>query len=221
MTYQRNALGAGVQPSNPFENRRDSPLASIVFYLHRLQWDGKERIPTLFPALCGTADNPYHQHAAKVLMLSAAARILDPGCRVDQWLVLEGRQGVGKSTFLQVLFGKDYFSTRNRPEMWCIEISEIDRLSKAEAMQLKKMLDASTDSMRRQGIYVMATHEASLPTDLDATRRFLPVRIQCVDVDSLAAIRDQLWAEAMARLWRGESWQQPTVAPTSTMEITP
>ena len=198
-------------------------------YLHGLQWDGVERIPKLFPEYCGTPDDSYHHRVAVIFMVSAVARILRPGCKVDTMLVLEGQQGLGKTRVTQMLFGGDrwYMDAQRSPAekdfyqdlvgKWGVEIGEMTSFTKAEANKVKQTLSATADVYRasyaryskthpRQCVFVGTTNEAEWQRDHTGGRRFLPVRVQHVDVEQLTAARDQLWAEAVARLERGEEW---------------
>jgi putative DNA primase/helicase len=198
-------------------------------YLVGLKWDGIERVPLLFSAHCGTADDEYHKRVALIFMLSAAARILRPGCKVDTMLVLEGAQGLGKTRVTQTLFGGDqwYVDAQRSPAerdfyqdlvgKWGVEIGEMTSFSKAEANKVKQTLSATADVYRpsygrysrtfpRQCVFVGTTNEKEWQRDHTGGRRFLPVAVAHVDVESIAQVRDQLWAEAVARLDRGEEW---------------
>lgn len=198
-------------------------------YLRDLEWDGVERIPSLFPAHCDTADDAYHRRVAVIFMLSAVARILQPGCKVDTMLVLEGEQGLGKTRVTQTLFGGDrwYMDAQRSPAekdfyqdivgKWGVEIGEMTSFSKAEANKVKQTLSATSDTYRpsygrysrtfpRQCVFVGTTNEDEWQRDHTGGRRFLPVRVMRVDVEAIAEIRGLLWAEAVARLDRGENW---------------
>jgi predicted P-loop ATPase len=198
-------------------------------YLHGLEWDGTPRMRRLFIDHCGVEDTEYHQRVAEILLLSAAARILRPGCKVDTMLVLEGRQGLGKTRVTQVLFGGDrwYMDAQRSPAekdfyqdivgKWGVEIGEMTSFTKAEANKVKQTLSATSDTYRpsyarysdtfpRQCVFVGTTNEDAWQRDHTGGRRFLPVHVQRVDVDAIAAVRDQLWAEAVHALAQGANW---------------
>lgn len=198
-------------------------------YLHGLEWDGSPRMRRLFVDHCGVEDSEYHQRVAEILLLSAAARILRPGCKVDTMLVLEGRQGLGKTRVTQVLFGGDrwYMDAQRSPAekdfyqdivgKWGVEIGEMTSFTKAEANKVKQTLSATSDTYRpsyarysdtfpRQCVFVGTTNEDAWQRDHTGGRRFLPVNVKRVDVDAIAAIRDQLWAEAVQGLADGMNW---------------
>ena len=71
-------------------------------------WDGAERLDTLFVDALGAADTPLNRNAARGFLIGAVARILDPGCLHDWIPVLIGRQGCGKSSFCQYILPAEY-----------------------------------------------------------------------------------------------------------------
>ena len=198
-------------------------LDAVCRYLCDIEWYGVERIPSLFPMFCGTTDDEYHQHAGMVLMLSGASRILAPQHRIDQFLVLEGNPGVGKSWFLQTLFGRDYFCTDQQNgsirDKWCIEVSETYGLSKGDARSFVERLN--TLHTTGQSVYVMTNNVADSMEEPSSGLRFLPVRIERVDLGSLAAVRDQLWAESVTRLEQMGVWKPEPYVFSPGPETTP
>lgn len=198
-------------------------------YLNGLAWDGIERIPKLLSAYCGTKDDEYHRRVAEIFMVSAVARIIRPGCKVDTMLVLEGEQGLGKTQVTQLLFGGDrwYMDAQRSPAekdfyqdivgKWGVEIGEMTSFSKAESNKVKQTLSATADTYRpsygrysrtfpRQCVFVGTTNEHEWVRDHTGGRRYLPVRVTRVDVPAITSVRDQLWAEAVVRLGKGADW---------------
>jgi putative DNA primase/helicase len=108
----------------------------IRTWLHSLTWDGIPRIDTFFSDYCGTAQTPYALAVARSFFVSAVARVMRPGCKVDTMLILEGAQGIGKSRLLLALFspawhaeimyepGKPDFCQALRGK-WCAEFGEL------------------------------------------------------------------------------------------------
>ncbi len=110
----------------------------IKDYFATLHWDGQERIDTLLIDYFGAKDSPYTRAAIRKTLVAAVARIYKPGVKFDSILVLNGPQGMGKSTFFAIL-GKQWFSDslsisdmRDKTAAekllgnWILEISEMN-----------------------------------------------------------------------------------------------
>ena len=136
---------------NPFHPVRD--------YLKSLAWDGKQRVNTWLPAYLGAANNAYTCAVGGCWLISGVARIMQPGCKVDQILLLEGEQGSLKSTALRTLSGAEFFcdhisdigSKDSRLELagsWIFELAELDRVRRGELSRVKAFFTAQTDVFR-------------------------------------------------------------------------
>lgn len=153
------------------------------------------------------------------------------GSKVDFMLVIEGLQGKRKSTALQTLFGGNwYIETHESPSskdfyvviqgVWCVEIAEMDSFSKADVTSVKAAITRRKDTFRapyertsrnyrRECVLSGTTNENEYLRDATGGRRFLPVRVQdstSINIERLAAERDQLWAEAVAMFAGGFQW---------------
>lgn len=197
-------------------------------YLDSLRWDGTERIPFFFDDYCGCVRDDYHIAVAQSLFVSSVARIFKPGCKVDTMVILQSAQGMRKTMLWLALYGqwcmevtaslsdKDFYSGLRG--VWCADFSELDAFSRSETTQIKRILTSQSDSYRphygrgtkvfpRQCVFVGGTNKDDWNTDATGGRRFLPVQVaHKIDVDSVATNRDQLWAEAVVRYRRGETW---------------
>lgn len=197
-------------------------------YLVSLTWDGTARLDRMAVDFFGAKDTVYTSTVVAKWMLSAVARAREPGCQVDHVLVLEGRQGLGKSTALRILAGADFFSD-TLPEIpsrdalehcvgpWVIELAELDHMRKSEVTALKAFISTRAPSFRsayarrtvehpRRCVFAATTNESTYLADGTGNRRFWPIECAYVDVEAVARDRDQLWAEALARVRSGESW---------------
>lgn len=200
-------------------------------YLEGLKWDGVQRLPQLLVKYFGAASTAYVQAVGLKWMISAVARAFRPGCQADYMLVLEGVQGIGKSTGARTLGGdwyadtgivvgdKDSYQALRR--IWIYEFAELAAIKGKESERVKNFVSSRQDHYRpsygrrtrdfpRQCVFIGSTNEEQYLPDRTGNRRFWPVRCGRVDVAALAADRDQLWAEAVARFNSGEAWHTDT-----------
>lgn len=199
-------------------------------YLTGLEWDRVPRIDHLAHKYLGADDTPYTREISRRMMISAVARGLQPGCKVDTMLIIEGPQGLMKSSFLKVLFSAEFFTDElsdigskdakmELQGVWCIEIAEMHRLSLAMTTGVKKFLAQSTDRYRppygrtvieapRRSIMAGTINPDGNPYLQDNTgaRRFWPVTATKINLDRVRDDRDQLWAEAVHHYHAGEPW---------------
>ena len=198
----------------------------IKDYLNSLKWDNKPRLDRWLSTYAGCEDNERTEAIARKVLVAAVARIYKPGCKFDNMLILEGEQGIGKSTLVAVLGGEWYSDisiTENDKDTvaamqghWIIEVSEMVCTKKVDAAKLKSFISKQSDRVRlayrrnvrdykRQSIFIGTTNETRgyLSSDSEQ-RRFWPVYCSKIDIDGLKADRDQLWAEAVVRYREGE-----------------
>jgi predicted P-loop ATPase len=82
---------------------RASPFHPIRDYLNALEWDGISRIDDWLTLYLSADPSDYHCAVGAKWLIGAVARIFKPGCKNDTCLVLEGPQGLLKSTALRAL----------------------------------------------------------------------------------------------------------------------
>lgn len=198
-------------------------------------WAGHHHLENLLPHVFGAVKNEYTCHVGKALLVSAIARVMNPGCKVDEMVVLEGGQGLGKSTCIAELFGLDwYLETAEAPSNkdfyvvmqgnWVVEIGEMQSFSKADITQVKMTITRRDDKYRapydrhasshpRQCVFVGTTNADTYLSDPSGARRFLPVLCTKADVELVRRYRVQLWAEALALYRQGfRYWDYPKEA---------
>jgi predicted P-loop ATPase len=206
----------------------ENPVHPVRDYLHALNWDGTPRVNTWLTRYLGVEDTPYVRAVGDRFLISAVARIEQPGCKADQVLILEGPQGILKSSALQALAdpwftdrisnlgGKD--AAMEVAGVWLIEMSELDALMKASNSAIKSFVSRRSDRFRppygkhvvdypRQCIFAGTINplEGYL-NDPTGARRFWPVVCGDIDLETLIRDRDQLWAEALVRFQAGMHW---------------
>lgn len=178
----------------------------------------------------GQSDPIYNSMLTRSLV-AAVARAYNPGCKVDTALILQGKQGAGKSTFFKVLAGGDeYFddSLGNVSEKdeklklhraWLVEWAELETVFKRkDVANTKAFLSSSVDYVRppygrdikempRSSVIVGTTNQDEFLSDSTGNRRFwvIPV-LQDIDIELLRAERDRIWAAAVSLYKRGEQW---------------
>ena len=196
-------------------------------YLTSLKWDGVPRLAKVGPTYLGSPDNTYTNAVIRKWMISAVARIMQPGCKADHMLVLQGPQGVGKSSFLAALggqwFGDDMPPVTSKDakewirDQWIAEIAELGAISGKDVEHVKAFITTTSDKFRksygmvvetvpRQVIFAGSTNDAEFLIDTTGGRRFWPVEVTHVDMVALKRDKDQLWAEALVEYQSGTSW---------------
>jgi putative DNA primase/helicase len=206
----------------------ERPYNPVADYLRSLVWDGLERLSSWLSQFLGAEDTLLNAHLGIKWAISAVARVLAPGCKVDTVLILAGPQGARKSTAFKVLAGEAWFSDstvdlRSKDAYallqgkWVVEFAELDNVRRREATAVKAFLSSAVDRYRpayarnpvewmRQCVIVGTTNEPTFLSDSTGSRRFWPVAVGEIDLEALTAVRDQLWAEAVARYQAGEPW---------------
>lgn len=125
------------------------------------RWDGRQRLDSWLQRALGAADGAYERRVGRMWLISALARAYRPGCKADCLLILEGGQGIGKSTALAIIGGaveggyKDLaFHTKDKDAMqelrgaWVVEYSELTGLDKRDSAWLKGFIAKSVDTYR-------------------------------------------------------------------------
>jgi predicted P-loop ATPase len=196
-------------------------------YLDQLQWDGIERLARWLSTYLGAEDSAYVRAVGARWLISAVARIYQPGAKADCCLILEGPQGIRKSTALRTVAGEyftDELADLNSKDaalqtrgVWIIELSELDTLARSEIAAIKAFMSRSSDRFRppygrrliespRQCVFAGTVNHHDYLKDDSGGRRFWPVQCGRIDVGRLEQDRDQLWAEAKAKYAGGAIW---------------
>jgi predicted P-loop ATPase len=202
------------------------------------EWDKTPRVDTLLIDYLGAEDTPYVRAVTRKMLCGAVARIYHPGIKFDTMLVLNGPQGIGKSTLISRL-AMEWFSDsltlsdmndgKTAPEKlqgyWIHEIGEMAGMKKAEVEKVKSFISRQDDKYRaafghrvtshpRQCIFFGTTNaENGFLRDVTGNRRFWPVTTLGGNKkhpwDLTQNDVDLLWAEAMVLYEAGEKLYLP------------
>jgi len=211
-------------------------------YFRQLVWDNVERLDDFFLAYAGVeleGDSGFDKqdHAAYVravtrcFFISIVAHTIEPGCKVDTALVLEGDQGARKSTLLRKLAIRDEWFSDSLPHdlsskdardhlagTLIVELAEISQLKRSEIEAVKSFLSCQFDRYRpsygrltvdwpRQNVFVGTTNDSDhYLRDTTGNRRFWPLKCGEIDIAGAELAIAQVYAEAAAAYWAGEQW---------------
>jgi len=201
----------------------DQEFHPVLDYLEGLTWDGVPRLETMLIDWLGAEDTPYTRQVSTIFPVAAIARVFTPGIKFDCAPILEGAQGIGKSTFIRLL-AKNWFVELNcgfeDPKRivetlaghWIAELPELSQFGKSDVETVKAFFSASKDTVRlayghhaethkRQSVYMGSTNNDQYLRDESGNRRFWPIKcsVKRIDLEGFAAVVDQIWAEALTR----------------------
>lgn len=203
---------------------------SVRDYLLSVKWDGVPRLESIFIDYFGADDNDYTKEVAKKSFVAAVARVMQPGIKFDNMVIISGAQGIGKSTFFSYL-GKDWFSDslvtfegKEAAELiqgrWLIEVGELSGMTKSETNTVKQFLSKTDDIYReaygrrtaqfpRKCVFFGTTNDTEYLKDPTGGRRFWPVDANAEKATKsvfrdLPTEVDNIWAEAFAFWQLGE-----------------
>lgn len=208
------------------EERRYNPVRE---YLRGLTWDNVKRLDAVPGSVLHAQEAPLLVETVRRWFISAVARAMRPGEKVDTALVLVGPQGMKKSTFFYELAPRWFGDTEIRigdkdaygqiHANWITEWGELDRITdQRHAADVKAFVARRTDHFRppygrttdafpRSCVIVGSVNPTQFLNDPTGARRFWCVTVtREVDIELLRSWRDQLWAEARAALDAGEQW---------------
>lgn len=211
--------------------RRFDSLRDFVINLP--PWDGTERLSSWLRTYLGASDDPqYLARVSRYFNIGMIARALELGCKMDNALHLEGPQGIGKSTAVEIM-GGEFFGRPSASEFgsrdhineiqgrWLLEFPDLGNLSKADKRKLKAFFSEREDMWTkkyaaeptvapRRCCFVITDNPDpdgfSWLEDPTGARRIWSVTCGEIDLEGLRRDRLQLFAEARAAFEAGERW---------------
>lgn len=202
--------------------------------LDGLEYDGKEHIKSLLPDYLGVEDTEYAYQVIKLWLLGAVARVYQPGIKFDYTMILQGKQGLGKSTFLRLLSLNDEWFNDSLDSLdsdkaaqslmgsWIVELAELKSLARTAGgvESVKRFLTATQDKYRvpyerradiflRQCVFAGTTNKLDFLQDETGNRRFLIIQTgisePTKDLFAPDAVDDMKAAWAQAvHIWKTE-----------------
>lgn len=195
-------------------------------------WDEIPRVDTLLIDYLGAEDNEYIRAVTRKALCAAYMRIYHPGIKFDSMIVLNGDQGIGKSTLISKL-GMEWFAdshvlsdmndktaAEKLQGYWIHEIGELAGMKKADIDKVKGFISRRDDKYRasfgkrvtshpRQSIFFGTTNsENGYLRDITGNRRFWNVRVsgsgKMKPWELTQEIIDQIWAEVIVLANAGE-----------------
>jgi predicted P-loop ATPase len=227
----------------------DDQFHPVRDYIGGLQWDGVARLDTWLIDHVGADDTDYTRAVGARFLIGAVARVMRPGCKLDQMMILEGPQNLGKSKVFKVL-GEPWF-TDCMPDVgskdamiqlqgvWIIEQAEMHNMTRADVSRMTSFMTTTHDRFRapydrhpekhaRQCIFAGSINPNGNGYLKDETGRRRYQSVECavgwkkgrpIDIDRFTEAKDQLWAEARVRFERGEAWWLDTFELTEAAEV--
>ena len=210
---------------------RERGYHPIRDWLEGLEASGGELLNGFLHKALGTEDSEYHRQVGRKFLIAMAARVLQPGCKADYMLVLEGPQGEEKSKFCRALAGDAYSSiTCRRSSVTTCgcsaaparQVADRDRragghAARADPEGTKSFITRQVENYTpkrarvevvepRQCLFIGSTNDDDWIRDPTGGRRFWPVKVGAVDLAWLSQNRQQLFAQAVAAYRQGEPW---------------
>jgi predicted P-loop ATPase len=195
----------------------------IIDYLNMVKWDGQERVERLFIDLLDADDTELNRYMTKIWFVAAVKRIFEPGCKFDNMIVLQGEQGIGKSSIcdlislkysnnvsLNEIGSKDLINKLNRT--WIAVVDELDSFNKKEMSNIKTFISNTKDTARlafgknaetysRHCVFIGSTNDSTFLRDNTSLveRRFWVIK--CNKTSKDGKIFDVLTSDYVHQLW--------------------
>jgi predicted P-loop ATPase len=209
-----------------YENGYDPILDQLK--LAQSKWDGKKRLDTWVIKYLGVPDTPLNRVIGRLILVAAARRARQPGCKWDIIIVLEGPEGTNKSSAIRILAGDAFFSDQHilgkddktvqeqLCGIWMHECADLTGLRKAETEHVKAFASRQVDRARpaygrvltkqpRRCIEWATTNDDTYLQSQTGNRRFWPMVCGVIDLNALLRDRQQLLGEAAHYEAEGES----------------
>lgn len=200
-----------------------------------------KRQPTLeLDKLCNLvlgSNEPLHAEYFKRFLIGCVARVLDPGCKFDNALILQGEQNFGKTVVFRVLASKEWYGEGMENivgrdaiwqlhENWINELGELDQITaKHSDGVMKRNLSRQTDLLRlpysrtnrrmpRRFVCVGTVNPGQFLKDPTGNRRYWVIPLaNKIDDQLVENMRDDIWCSAVHEYLDGRCFGSPQMLP--------
>lgn len=192
-TTEVNAVVERIAEKNAFDSALDW-IESLP------EWDGLPGIDTALSRYLGCQEKEeYLSEVLKLVMVALITRQYSPGSKFDSMLIIEGEKSLGKSTFIEKLFGRRFVHSNITTQIdsrdsllslrgkTCVFLDEFEKYNLQNSNGiLKGLITRSTDTVRkmrvndahdflRRFIITAAVNGDEYLTDPDNDRRYIIV----------------------------------------------
>lgn len=220
--FNSKLVAEGVRHAS-YVNRRNS----LTDWLDGLIWDQSPRLDTWLADCLGVERNEYSDAIARNWPIAMVARAYSPGCQMDNMIILEGKMGLRKSSFLKNLGGPWYkalssdFGSKAFLESiigaWIIEIPDMTGFNRADHSRVLATVTIRSDEWRRSYgrhskshlrtcVFAATSETSDYIEERRGMRRYWPILCKEISLDALASQREQVFAEAIVRYNSGDHW---------------
>lgn len=206
---------------------KENARSPMLDWIHEQRWDGTQRLDTWLQDYWGVEDSSFVREVGSKWLISAIARMTDPGAKVDWMMIAIGPQGIGKTTMPEIVFRGNALTLYGDHDdkdlhlllhsALVVGFDELDSFGKREAATLKAMITRREDAFRppyaasieqfprRFTLYGCGNRYEFIQHDPSGYRRYAVVNpTRLLSFSRLEENISQLWAEALTRYEAGK-----------------
>jgi len=210
----------------------DNTYNSLADELSSYKFDGTPRLHSWLPDLFTTEDTPLIREYGKRFLIGAVARAFEPGCEMQNLLILEGVEGIYKSRGIRALAGDKFYSDaainlgksgqddaiRLLQGRWMFEFGELAALKTGSYQEVDGFISRTVDTLTpkynnfsksfpRITVLWGTTNAGQYLTKSFGNRRYWSAHVMSeIKIDEVAKHRESLIAEAIVAYRAGVPW---------------